>query len=622
MLQHRTKALIFAGFLAIFIFVGSASAHNPQEQSNADDPYGLDVENLFFPIPASKAVVPRGKTQKATTGSVPLLPLLPPLWHTGDTHAHIQQCPISGVQPPDIPIDQLYQTQKTGEVQVTFAQIWGAYAGPIENFIDTYVPLVTGTEDPISVPDPDYIMQFGVEVSQFPSQKFGHIHGVGISDANFPFTATYPEPIIDFFHAQPDALTGYAHVFWPHSYDIGDIVFFPDQPLPHSVPVPYMPPIDAARGKIDFLETVNTNGNDQTQIDWRGIYYKLLNAGLRIPISSGRDNSCAGVGTDITFARIDSEPLTWSGWTDALKLGRTTLADGKLFLNMTVDGKEIGSTVYLSRPGTVMVDVSYTVAQNHTGNIRIIQDGVALSDSYPYTLAGGETATVSFPVEFTESGWVAAQADGTGMDAHTGPVYVIVGMQPVCEALDAGYWSDYATALTNNLPALVQDNILSLSPEEAAIVSGHIAEGKKVFEALKSCDLSLPTGISRYGLSTPSCEGPIQINAQGAPIEGGSFTITNINAPANASGWLVAGLGAANPPLLAKGAGLHIDPNTFLAILPVTATSGGYHEFPISLPSGTQGVTVYFQYFWQNTADCASVTSGLSASDAIAVTVQ
>jgi hypothetical protein len=549
---------------------------------------------------------------------VQLLPLLPPLWHSGDTHAHIQLCAETIV--PDMPVADLWQVQKADELEVTCLQVWGKCAGGVPEFIASYAPLVTGQEQPVSVPDPASIVQVGVEVSDFRASPFGHAHGWNLLTGVFPYDAAYPEPILDAFRAQPGAVTGYAHVFWPQSYDLADVVFFT---VDHSLHVFYATPIDVALGKVDVLETVDVSGDPP--VDWKGIYYKLLNAGLRPSLVSGRDNSCAPPWDDRTFARLDAEPLTFAGWTKALKLGRTSVAEGRQFVGVTVNGEPIGSIIYLPQPGAVSVSVTYATAEPHAGKLRMLLDGVALPGFSAYDLQAGETVTLSGEMYFGKSGWIAAQAaDGGGQDAHTGPVYVIVGMQPICSALDAGYWSDYTVALDGNLHAMVTAGMVDLGPADEAALHARIAEARKVFEALRSCDLPLPQGVARYGLATPSCRGPIQIGAQGVPLGGGAgFVLTCINAPPQASGSLVAGLAApAGPAPLFKKAKLWLDPGLIIAVLPVAATAGGYHELPIAFPAAAQGVTLHFQYFWQNLPDCASSSSGVSASDALAVTVQ
>ena len=567
-----------------------------------------------------------GDPARQALGGVPLLPLLPPLWVSGDTHAHIQPCNLSA---PDLTPADLLASHQATETQVIFAQIWGTLILDLPDFIANYAPLVTGAEHPVSLADPDYLLQFGVEVSGFDSSHFGHPQCAGMTDPFFPFAAKYGAPALDFFRAQPGTIAGYAHVNWPASYDVGDVPLAFGQTMN---PIGYLAPIDTALGKVDFLETINvfgpitlTSHSGQTYVlDWRGMYYKLLNAGLRPSLTAGRDTTCGGVlaSTTMTFARVEQEPFDFQGWIEAVRAGRTTVSTARQFLDLAVNGHEIGSEVHIAAPGPVTVDISLTLAEpSLQGEIRLVQDGLSLPSTHSYSLLAGQTAQVSVSVPVERSGWIAAVAmNGSMVAAHTGPVYVIVGNQPIAHALDAAYWSDYSTALIANL-----GNFPLGSPSPVAEIGAHVSAGRKVFDALLAGALPLPEGVLRYGSSTGACDGPIQINVTGPPVVGPpGLKLTTVHAPPDSPGYVIAGL-APNPSGLpkAKGAGLYVGFDSILVILPVFASSGGYHELPLQFPSAAQNVTLYFQSFWKPTPGCPT-TSGafLGASDAIALTVQ
>ncbi|HZM00718.1 MAG TPA: CehA/McbA family metallohydrolase [Planctomycetota bacterium] len=577
---------------------------------------------------AGRAVqAPAGAAAGAGLPGVPLLPLLPPLWVTGETHGHIQPCSLTA---PDLTPAELLAQHEATETQVVCAQIWGTLLPDLPGFVANYVPLVTGAEHPVSLADPDYLLQFGVEVSGFEASQFGHPQCLGVSNAMFPFTAQYGAPILDFFRAQPGAITGYAHVNWPISYQVADV------PLAFAETfglIGYLAPTDTALGKVDFLETINVFGPLEFtshsgavhEFDWRGMYYKLLNAGLRPSLTAGRDSLCGGVaaGSTMTFARVAQEPLDFQGWAQAIKAGRTSVATGRQFLNLAVNGKEIGSEVHLAAPGPVNVGISLTLGEpSLQGAIAIVKDGLSQPVTYPYSLAAGQSAAVNVPVQFDESGWIAASAvsGSATIDAHTGPVYVIVSNQPIASALDAGYWSAYSSELVGKL-----GNFPLGSPPAVAQIGTHVLKGRKVFEALRAGALPLPSGAVRYGSSTGACEGPIQINVSGLPVVGApGVLLTNVHAPPSSPGFLVVGY-LPNPSGLpkAKGAGLFVASDAILLIVPIIANSGGYHELPVQFPASAFDVTLYFQYFWKNLPGCPAPSGALySASDAIALTVQ
>lgn len=543
----------------------------------------------------------------STIDGVPLLPLLPPLWVTGETHAHIQLCDGS----PAMTVAELFAQQRADERQVTFAQLWGKNE-TISSFEQNWAPLVTGAEHPATANNPDYIIQFGIEISKFPAEQLGHLQCAGLTDGLLPFASNDPEPILDACRAQPGSIAGYAHVLWPTSYGAPRVD-------PYYGGSGYLAPIDAALGRIDFIEAMSA-GTDVPQYSWRGMYYKLLNAGLRPSLTSGRDNTCAFLPfNEMMAARIESAPLTFAKWTDAIKAGRTTVSEGKKFLDLHVNGAGIGDSVLLDAPGPVTAQLSLTVATAHAGELRVVHDGLVQAGGQAYALAAGQTLPLEITVPVFESGWIAAEAKGAdGADAHTAAIYVIVGGQPIAEALDAGYCSDFCVDLAGNLGAFN----FSSSGEQAA-VAAHIAKAKQVFDALEAGALPLPQGVVRYGTSTPACQGPIQIGVRDLPTVGNpQFAITTVHAPADAPGWLVVGIKPSLQPFLVDGAKLFVNLDSFHFLLPVVSSSGGFDEFAVQFPPASQGVTLYWQSMWGATEDCGALSGGAVASDALAITVQ
>ena len=538
---------------------------------------------------------------------VALLPLLPPHWKTGETHAHIQLC--DGL--PTMTVGELFAHQLADERQVTFAQLWGSNE-TVDSFLANWAPLVTGAEDPVTVHNPDYVIQLGIEVSKFPAQQFGHLQVSGISNGFLPLASSDPEPIVDACLAQPGSIIGYAHVLWPTGYGAPRVD-------PYYGGSGFLAPIDAALGRIDFIEAMSA-GFDTPLYDWRGMYYKLLNAGLRPSLTSGRDNTCAFAPFDeMMAARIDSEPLTFEKWTAAIRAGRTTVSEGKKFLDLHVDGAAIGDSVLLDAPGPVTAELSVSVAADHAGELRVVHDGVVQAGGQAYALAAGETLSIEVTVPVDESGWIAAEAKGAdGADAHTAAIYVIVAGQPIAQALDAGYCADYCAELAGNLGAFAFG-----SPAEQDALAAHIDEARQVFDALEAGALPLPTGVVRYGTSTPACQGPIQIGVRDLPTVGNpKFAITTVHAPPDATGWIVMGTQPAVPPRLAKGAEIFVDLEKLHLLLPAHSNSGGFDEFAVAFPPASLGMTLYWQSIWGATVDCGAPSGVLATSDALAVTVQ
>ena len=592
----RARPLAAVGLAWAVTLVAAGALPGQALPSAAGSPAGGAPDSRAGAAPAAAA----------SADGVPLLPLLPPLWKTGETHAHIQLC--DGL--PAITAQELFAHQLANERQVTFAQLWGSNE-TVASFVAEWAPLVTGAEHPVTAQNPDYVIQFGIEVSKFPAEQFGHLQIAGIADGLLPFASSDPEPILDACLAQPGALTGYAHVLWPTGYGAPRVD-------PYYGGSGYLAPIDMALGRIDFIEALSA-GYDVPQYDWRGMYYKLLNAGLRPGLTSGSDNTCAAFPyNEMMAARIESGPLTFAKWAAAIRAGRTTVSEGKKFLDLHVDGAGIGDSVFLDAPGPVTAELSLSVATAHAGELRVVHDGVVQAGGHDYAIAAGETLTVEVTVPVHESGWIAAEAKGAdGADAHTAAVYVIVGGQPIVEALDAGYCGDYCSALAGNLDAFD-----FASPAEQDALAAHIAEAEEVFDALEAGALPLPPGVVRYGTSTPACQGPIQIGVKDLPTVGNPrFAITTVHAPPDGKGFLVVGIQPSIPPTLVDGADLFVDLDSFHLLVPLASNSGGFDVFAVAFPPASQGVTLHWQSIWGATAECKAPSGGAAASDALAVTV-
>ena len=98
-------------------------------------------------------------------------------------------------------------------------------------------------------------------------------------------------------------------------------------------------PIDVALGKIDTLDINNS---------WAAsvpLWYRLLNCGFRVPATAGTDVFLNRIGSNLpggdrVYVHIDG-PLTYAGWIDGLKAGRSFVTNGPM-LTFTVNGERAG----------------------------------------------------------------------------------------------------------------------------------------------------------------------------------------------------------------------------------------------------------------------------------------
>jgi len=182
--------------------------------------------------------------------------------------------------------------------------------------------------DPDPASTPDLLL---VHDQEYHTSYWGHTGLLGLRDhyllpeyVGYPNTAAaslYPmnADVADLAHAQ-GALFGYVHPFDTQ----------PD-PADTTERLTYELPVDAALGKVDYMEVMGYSDHLITS----GIWYRLLNCGLRIP---------AGAGTDAfpNFASLRGPPglvrvfvrtgpaLHRRSWMAGLKAGRTFVTNAPL----------------------------------------------------------------------------------------------------------------------------------------------------------------------------------------------------------------------------------------------------------------------------------------------------
>jgi len=218
-------------------------------------------------------------------------------------------------------------------------------------------------------------------------------------------------------------------------------------------------PVDAALGKLDYLEVVGFSDHLATA----GIWYKLLNTGVRLAAGAGTDAmanyaSLRGhVGMGRVFVR--SGRLEYNAWLAALKAGKTFASNGPL-LRFSLNGREPGDEISLpagSHRLTARVSLRSIVPID---SLEIVHNG-AVVHSVP--LAGDRTsadATVS--LEVAASGWLtlrafSRQARHPVLDVYpfatTSPVYLTVAAKPMRSPADARYFLQWLDQLVPQVSA-------------------------------------------------------------------------------------------------------------------------------------------------------------------------
>jgi hypothetical protein len=320
---------------------------------------------------------------------------------------------------------------------------------------------------------------------------------LGLTEQDYPGATrieqwpTWTLPILRWASAQK-AVAGFAHSGWGLEVSSREL---PNYEMPAFDGIGANEFIvDVTRpGAVDFI-----SAGDTPPVWELNIWYHVLNAGFRTRISGETDFPCITderVGQGRSYVKIDG-PLSYRGWVDAIREGRTYVSDGRSHLmDFRVSTAASGGEVRLAQPGTVRATL--VVAANlpavpdeqvrsrpptdkpywhleraRIGSTRevpleIVVNGVAvakrtvIADSMPHE--------VSIDVPIEKSSWVAARILPS---SHTNPVFVIVGDKPVRGSRASAEWC---------LAAVNQ----CWSQKSPRIGAGEIEEARAAYEAAR-----------------------------------------------------------------------------------------------------------------------------------------
>lgn len=213
-------------------------------------------------------------------------------------------------------------------------------------------------------------------------------------------------------------------------------------------------PVDAALGLVDCADFMGVV-YDQALDYW----YKLLNAGFRLPASAG---------TDCFLNRVSMSPPGWArayvhlpdgftyeGWVDGLKKGRSFVSNGPM-LDFSVNDKSAGDTIKLEGAGKLNV-VGRVRSAHPLEKLELIYNGkVVATGALDDSRTKGVLRTAH---SVDESGWIALRASGkpvrfrTGRShsAHTNPLYIHVKGRPQRVGESADYFLRWINRLEADL---------------------------------------------------------------------------------------------------------------------------------------------------------------------------
>lgn len=336
-------------------------------------------------------------------------------WYSGDTHVHISHPPV------------VYAVQPSQVITVMDAE--GL------NFVNSMeeAPYFTGTLDPASTPE--HLLYFSKEER---NAHFGHLSLVGLKEwipdqtcylLDHVCARTLDAAIASMVHAQDPRVTVVATHPLP-TWDMQNILPWPGGGVWRGMP------IDLLDGCIDAVDVMCYTH----QLPPGGVldYFHALTLGFRVPPSAGTD-ALIGSATSLpaggyrAYVRLDDgEPLSFEGWIDAFRRGRSFVTNYPLFTEFEVGGAEPGDSLeHDGGPLSGFVSARCIVPVE---KVEIVGDGHVLTTVTPEPGSDGRELTSTFEVDASGIRWIVARATGTavgwhpvdanGLFAMTAPVYL------------------------------------------------------------------------------------------------------------------------------------------------------------------------------------------------------
>lgn len=221
-------------------------------------------------------------------------------------------------------------------------------------------------------------------------------------------------------------------------------------------------PIEAALGKLDFVENIQFN-----MFYGCLFWYRLLNCGIPLSCTGGSDFPFGAallapwypnLGLDRTYVRVDGE-FSYRSFIEGIRRGRSFATNGPL-LFLEVDGQPPGAEIRLAASGGRVVVRARAVCNYGLDTVEIVQNGAVVHRTDGR--GGQKEIECAARLRFEGSAWVAARARGLvaprtyggvapwRLHAHTSPVYVSAGRRPIRVKADLTGMADYVRMVMEN----------------------------------------------------------------------------------------------------------------------------------------------------------------------------
>jgi hypothetical protein len=238
-------------------------------------------------------------------------------------------------------------------------------------------------------------------------------------------------------------------------------------------------------GRLDALNVYDGSRSGLLE----DLYYRLLNVGLRVPLSTGTDWFLYDFSR--VYARVSGQ-VSSGGWLAALKRGESLITNGPL-LTLSVNEKPVGGVVHLKQPGTVRIEAR-GVGRLNFDALQLVCNGLVVATEAAQSTDRGFTARIAREVPVDRPSWFAIRILESGrknefdqrLFAHSSPVYVDVGGQRTCDVEAARELLRMIESSRGNIHArgvfsgpAARDELLSLYDQAAADLRDRMKGGGK-----------------------------------------------------------------------------------------------------------------------------------------------
>jgi hypothetical protein len=361
-------------------------------------------------------------------------------WYAGDMHIHANYHYNPYITPDDVIVQQLAEDLNLANMMVANSNV-----GPHDYLYERQY----FEGKPHRYSRDRYVLVWNEEMRN--DGPYGHLVMTGLKHlvepifTGFPGTQnweTYPANyVLAMAATKQGGAVSYAHPFrkTPKFSNSAN-------GIPFGSPSANEFPIDAVLGAVQCLDVLSSVEDVN-----RAIWYRILNAGVRVGISAGTDvfnNFLWGgiLGSQRVYVHTGN-PYTYEGWVKNFAAGRSFASNGPL-LQMTVNGAGPGEELALSdRRVQVNVSARSLVPMDR---LEIIVNGKVAAEKK--IEMNDSEITFTRELNLPGSAWVAAYVSGPRhrlvtkdpeVFAHTSPVYCMVNGQPIRSREDALFFVDW-----------------------------------------------------------------------------------------------------------------------------------------------------------------------------------